>query len=60
MFSLSDSDIGLYLQGVNCDKRFNCEIDEIDVSPVQIRPNQSINERFSGDTVDLIICHFMV
>ena len=30
-FSLSDSDISLYLQGVNCDGRFNCEIDEIDV-----------------------------
>ena len=31
-FSLSDSDIGLYLQGVNCDKRFNVDIHEIDVS----------------------------
>ena len=34
-FSLSDSDIGLYLQGVNADERFNVNIDEIDVSPVQ-------------------------
>ncbi len=36
-FSLSDSDIGLYLQGVNHDNRFNVHIDEIDVSPVQIQ-----------------------
>ena len=36
-FSLSDSDIGLYLQGVNADGRFNVHIDEIDVSPVQIQ-----------------------
>ena len=30
-FSLSDSDIGMYLQGVNADKRFNVDIDEIEV-----------------------------
>ncbi|MAQ06221.1 MAG: glycine cleavage system protein T [SAR116 cluster bacterium] len=42
-FSLSDSDIGLYLQGVNCDKRFNVDIHEIDVSPVQIQGPKSIN-----------------
>ena len=36
-FSLSDSDIGLYLQGVNHDKKFNVVIDEIDVCPVQIQ-----------------------
>ena len=32
-FSLSDSDVSFYLQGVNHDKRFNVEIDEIDVAP---------------------------
>ena len=31
-FSLSDSDIGMYLQGVNADGRFDCTIEEIDVS----------------------------
>tara|TARA_Y100000588_G_scaffold379410_1_gene461502 strand:- start:42 stop:1370 length:1329 start_codon:yes stop_codon:yes gene_type:complete len=36
-FSLSDSDIGMYLQGVNHDKKFNVIIDEIDVCPVQIQ-----------------------
>lgn len=36
-FSLADSDIGMYLQGVNHDGRWNCEINEIDVSPVQIQ-----------------------
>jgi len=36
-FSLADSDIGMYLQGVNHDGRWNCEINEIDVAPVQIQ-----------------------
>ena len=41
-FSLSDSDIGLYLQGVNHDKKFNVEIDEIDTCPVQIQGPKSL------------------
>jgi len=36
-FSLADSDINMYLQGVNHDGRFDCEINEIDVAPVQIQ-----------------------
>jgi hypothetical protein len=28
----------MYLQGVNHDGRFDCEINEIDVAPVQIPP----------------------
>jgi len=36
-FSLADSDIAMYLQGVNHDGRFDCEINEIDVAPVQIQ-----------------------
>merc|ERR1719183_1153077 len=36
-FSLADSDIGIYLEGVNHDGRFDCEINEIDVAPVQIQ-----------------------
>jgi len=36
-FSLADSDIGMYLQGVNHDGRWDCEINEIDCSPVQIQ-----------------------
>jgi len=36
-YSLADSDITMYLQGVNHDKRWNCEITEIDVAPVQIQ-----------------------
>ncbi len=53
-FSLSDSDIGLYLQGVNCDKRFNCDIDEIDVSPVQIQgpKSKALMQDVCGDSVD--------
>jgi len=36
-FSLADSDINMYLQGVNHDGRWNCEIAEIDVAPVQVQ-----------------------
>lgn len=36
-FSLADSDIGMYLQGVNHDGRWDVEIHEIDVAPVQIQ-----------------------
>ena len=54
-FSLSDSDIGLYLQGVNADKKFNVEIDEIDVCPVQIQgpKSKALMEDLIGDHVDM-------
>ena len=54
-FSLSDSDIGVYLQGVNSDKRFNCEIDEIDACPVQIQgpKSKALMKDLIGDHVDL-------
>ncbi len=53
-FSLSDSDIGLYLQGVNADKRFNVEIDEIDACPVQIQgpKSKALMKDLAGDQVD--------
>ncbi|WOV91963.1 MAG: hypothetical protein R1F54_04890 [Candidatus Zeuxoniibacter abyssi] len=41
-FSLADSDIGMYLQGVNHDKRFNVVIDELDVCPVQVQGKKSL------------------
>ena len=52
-FSLSDSDIGLYLQGVNADGRFNVDIDEIDVSPVQIQGPKStkVLQKLCGDEI---------
>ncbi len=54
-FSLSDSDIGLYLQGVNADKRFNVEIDEIDSCPVQIQgpKSKALMTDLIGDQVNL-------
>ena len=54
-FSLSDSDIGIYLQGVNADKRFNVEIDEIDSCPVQIQgpKSKALMKDLIGDQVDL-------
>jgi len=54
-FSLSDSDIGLYLQGVNHDNRFNVEIDEIDVCPVQIQGPKAhdLMKDLIGDQVEI-------
>jgi aminomethyltransferase len=40
-FSLADTDVGLYLQGVNAFGRFDVEINEIDVAPVQIQGPKS-------------------
>ena len=53
-FSLSDSDIGMYLQGVNADGKFNCDIHEIDVSPVQIQgpKSKALMQDLCGDQVD--------
>ncbi len=42
-FSLSDSDLMLWLQGVNVGKRFDVTIREIDVCPVQIQGPKSID-----------------
>lgn len=36
-FSISDSDLMFWLQGVNVGKRFDVQIDEIDVAPVQVQ-----------------------
>ena len=40
-FSLSDSDMLFWLQGVNVGKKFDVDINEIDVSPVQIQGPKS-------------------
>ena len=42
-FSLSDSDIMFFLQGVNHDKKFDVSIDEIDAAPVQIQGPKSVD-----------------
>ena len=54
-FSLSDSDIGLYLQGVNHDKKYNVVIDEIDVCPVQIQGPKAhaLMKDLIGDQVEI-------
>jgi aminomethyltransferase len=53
-FSLSDSDIGMYLQGVNADGRFNCTVEEIDACPVQIQgpKSKALMKDLCGDQVD--------
>ena len=40
-FSISDSDVLLWAQGVNSTRRYNVDIHEIDVSPVQIQGPRS-------------------
>ena len=54
-FSLSDSDISMYLQGVNADKKFNVEIDEIDTCPVQIQgpKAKALMQDLIGDQVEI-------
>jgi glycine cleavage system aminomethyltransferase T len=42
-FSLSDSDLMLWLQGVNVGKGYDVEINEIDVAPVQIQGPKSVD-----------------
>jgi glycine cleavage system aminomethyltransferase T len=42
-FSVSDTDLMLWLQGVNVGKRFDVTIQEIDVCPVQIQGPKSID-----------------
>lgn len=42
-FSLSDSDLWLWLQGVNVGRRFDVDIAEIDTSPVQIQGPKSVD-----------------
>jgi glycine cleavage system aminomethyltransferase T len=39
--SISDSDVGLWAQGVNCAGGFNVRINEIDVAPLQIQGPKS-------------------
>lgn len=40
-FSIADSDLNLWLQGVNHDGKFDCTVKEIDVAPVQIQGPKS-------------------
>ena len=40
-FSISDSDLWLWLQGVNVGKQFKVDINELDVAPVQIQGPKS-------------------
>src|SRR5699024_9221556 len=42
-FSLSDSDLELWLRGVNVGRRFDVDIQEIDVAPVQIQGPKSVD-----------------
>ena len=53
-FSLSDSDLELWLQGVNADGRYDVEIHEIDVAPVQIQGPKSTDlmRKLVGPDID--------
>ncbi len=52
-FSISDSDLMMWLQGVNVGKRFNVDIAEIDVSPLQIQGplSEDLMAELFGDEV---------
>jgi glycine cleavage system aminomethyltransferase T len=52
-FSISDSTLMQWLQGVNVGMDFDVEIDEIDVAPMQIQGPRSVDvmEEFLGDEV---------
>lgn len=55
-FSISDSDLELWLQGVNVGGRFDVEIQEIDVAPVQIQGPKSVDlmvDLFGSQVADL-------
>lgn len=53
-FSLSDSDIGMYLQGVNTFAKMDVEIHEIDVAPVQIQgpKSRALMVSIFGDAIE--------
>ena len=55
-FSISDSDLLLWAQGVNHAGRFNVSINEIDVSPVQIQGPKSVDlmEKMFGEQIRAI------
>lgn len=48
-FSISDSDLMLWLQGVNLPRRWDVEIDELDVSPLQVQG--PLSEQLMADLV---------
>lgn len=55
-FSLSDSDLMFWLQGINIGRRFDVDIREIDVAPVQIQGPKSIDlmtDLFGPEVTDL-------
>lgn len=55
-FSLSDSDLMFWLQGVNVGNGFDVEINEIDVAPVQIQGPKSydlIRDLFGQEAADI-------
>ncbi len=53
-FSIADSDLLLWLRGVTVDNRFEVDVDEIDVSPVQIQGPKSpdVMESLVGEAVE--------
>jgi glycine cleavage system aminomethyltransferase T len=52
--SISDSDVALWAQGVNCMAGYDVEINEIDVAPVQIQGPKSkpLMQKLFGDAVN--------
>jgi len=61
-FSISDSDLTLWLQGVNTPRRWNVEIDELDVAPLQIQGplSEDLMADLIGDKVRSIPYYGMI
>lgn len=55
-FSLSDSDLEFWLQGVNAFGKYDVEIHEIDVAPVQIQGPKSVAlmRKIFGEAIDAV------
>lgn len=55
-FSISDSDVALWLKGINHDGRWDVEIAEIDVAPIQIQgpKSQALMRKLFGEALDEI------
>ncbi len=51
--SISDSDVLLWAQGVNCGLKYDVAINEIDVAPVQVQGpySRQVMKKLFGDTI---------
>src|SRR5699024_4246905 len=57
-FSISDSDVELWLRGINIWQHFDVDIQEIDVAPVQVQGPKSVDlPLWRGSRFDTVLWH---